>query len=404
MFDFTKKKKYEKIVGVAKFGLSIDFSKDQSVESNMKGTWEVINFLKYRATNEPETQFKFISISNYWRLGPDKRAIFPENVKILDYGPYSGHALANKIIDNPESNDIQELWVFAGPVSRCNGALPGIKSRKGTDAKSMGMFQRYVGSILKLTNQNRFPWYHIITDNRYHCCMQDCVIGPTMSFGQSTEDYEYNWNHVQDANNLDKYVTETSKVKAVPIQNLWLIDKPEPDKIRKTKNVLVVANQIKEKDDPRYPMIKRFIVDNEIEAIILGRWPSNTYAQSFGNLLYSQEGVPASELVTISNQYKIGIIFNYDKLRIIKELNPDVIKKEIGWIPVKLIEMLYSGIIPIMVNFKSVPGFPKELCVKTPQELKQAIENISSVKLNPYELLKELSNKDVFYNERGFLA
>lgn len=383
----NEKVTYTKRVGVGKFGISADFSAAQSIESAKKGMCELYNYLILRARNEPTTEFVWVTTSNYWRLKLSDRMEFPSNVRFLNFKEVSSVPMEDKILTLLGKNGIDELYMFAGPTSQvAGGVVPGILSRKGTPMQSLQMFHRYVSGPLKFINNTTMPWYTIITDNRYHFNMLDLVRLPNKVYGLGTKKYNYNFKHVTDPSKPTELSIDNIEVEMSDIHLICIMDKPKIDysKQEKSVNLIAVANQIKPTDDDRYKLIKKYVLDQNIDCKIVGKWENEEYIKSFGDLLINKDGLTREALFEYSNKARYSLIFSYDTIRVSSELNKHLKDERIGWVVPKIYEMLYSGIVPIFIEMDRFDDeLPEQLFVNSPEDLRKTLEWLSN---NPLDL------------------
>lgn len=403
-------KVYTKRIGVGKFGLSADFAAVQSLESSKKGMFEMYDFLILRGENEPDTEFVWITPSNYWRLKPADRIAFPPNVTIVDFKDVRNLDDADRILavsDQYKLNELNELFVFAGPTSHAaGGVVPGILSNKGTELKSLQMFHKYCSGILKFINNTTMPWYHIMTDNRYHLNMLDLIRLPAKAYGYGTKNYHYFFKHCHDITKPNDFVADRVDVDMTDYHMISLFKKDKVDysKLDKSVDLIVVANQIKGNGDERFEMIKEYVLDNKVDCKIVGKWEADEYINAFGDLLLNKNGLTRDELFEYTHKVKYALIFNYDQIKVSSQLNPHIKSDRIGWIVTKIYETLYSGIVPIFIEMDQFDqNLPKQLFVNSPKELKESLEWL---KQNPVDLshyiTDEKLNGKYFYRNGKF--
>lgn len=416
LFDFEDKPKtrkpktFPKIIGVAKFGRSITIGDNLDQRNHSMGDWEITNFLKIRSKYEPNTQFIFLTPSNFYKISEyERNKLFPnKNVSALNYKDLSKVDFKDQIITHPLVNNIKEVWAFAGPTSKVCDCIDGVTNDKGDILKSLYMFQRYTSPLISYLNRSKIDWYHIVTDNRYFIKSLDLINPPKKTFAQCSKEFKYLYKRIISEDKPSSFTMEEVKVIPSDILAIWLYEKNNFELKEKELDIAIVANQITGKNDSRFELIKKYFIRNNIGTII-GKWESEDYVKELKSYFYKDNnGLSSKELEELLPKFKFGIIFNYDSLEISKKNNPNLDIKNIYWLVSKIYEYIYYGVIPLFINYNNSDicnfySIPKELIIKNEKDLKNLAYDSNMIKkLKESIITKEKINGSYFYRNGEF--
>lgn len=396
------KRKWKKVSGFMKIGRVFSFL-SQTQNKNSVGDWECVKLLQLLSDKEPDTKFIIISGCDFDKLSPqEKLKLFPnQNVFYAGPGDKSLPEYMRKI-SIKETHECKDVYVVGGPSGTRNG-----NHDFGPDYKFICMNLNYTAPLYHWLNTMKIPTVYLVTDNRYYPHGFDYYTTPSVIMGQfGNENAKYVWRQKRikdendpttDAKQMKKYPYDTVYA---PIETVWLYKKPRP-KISfedRSDKILVVANQVVGGNNlnRRFDFIKRFFVDHDIPATLVGKWTNEKALETFKDILYDPNGVDAKTLYEkILPSYKYGVIFDYDTYNEFEGFK----EQEDTWVAVKIWEYVYNGIIPIIIGYKGpYRSVPKELMVKTPAELVEKIKILNSLSNEKKERLIQKLLKDEYFD------
>lgn len=328
---------------------------------------------KFRAKQKPKVNSLF---------GPpqtDENTV-PDNIKEF-HSTMKERKSTDETVEIIKGLDLDFIFFYTGPTSTVN--IPEyINKKDGTGmVKSLDFFKYYAAPIIKSMNEldKKVPIVGLLVDNRYILACKDWGINnrPTYYLAQNTftKDEEYFSNPP-----LRDTAKITSTFEYSGIETVFLLDKKRYDidelfEMKKTNSFMMLQNQGKGSGGmDRFPPVKEYIVDQNIETDIYGKWDDEIKEQ------YPKWFKGETRIETMTDEL---LATKYTFCVPIKE----------GMVTSKYAEMLHYGIIPFLhpsydTDFNVFPEGHFIRC-KSPEDLKKKIEFLNA---NPEHY------KKLFYN------
>jgi len=389
--EIKEENKWNKVSGFMKIGKSFSF-KNLDQNRHSVGDWECVKLLQLLSNKEPHTKFVIMTASNFNKLTPQERYnLFPNNnvfnrsdIKVQKSNK------CNRMILDPICNEVQEVYIINGPSGTRNGNIK-FRKKNGELCSFIEMTLNYVSHAYNWLNRNPdVPSIMLVTDTRYFPYGYDYINTPDIVVSQFSKEgtvYEGKLKHIENIEDktCDKNEIKfhSYKIENARIESLWLLGKNKPEwfnddsKLTERSNkVLIVANQVKSNFlNKRYEIIRDYIVHQNIDANLVGKWNHEIALNEFKDILYDKDGVSESVLNTeIIPNHRIGLIIKYDS--VISGIKYD---SDDNWVVSKLWEYLYHGVIPILIGFNGkYANVPSMLMVNSKEELKETIDLVLS--------------------------
>lgn len=352
-----------------KIGKSVKFN--PSTWGATGGDNELPTLLRKIAELNPDDTFVVIGRNDIERTRPalnipaNLRDIYagasPEERKDVDY-----------ITKRLEGVKIDGCFLMAGPVgSVCNIPAKAFKRKElengeKVHAKSLYVFEQYVGPIYQYLNTSGIPWVMICNDPRYIEPGSDLMNQPKKVLSQYDETILMK--------TLDNWEDQNYVKNAVPsvyagMEKIFLIDREILTK-EKTINFMMVLNEGNNGVKSRYPMLKEYVLDSMEDVAIYGKWDEKIIAQD----PRFKGPVKFEELQKILPSVKYTFIIPIKR----------------GWVTAKYVEMIASGIIPFFhptYDEQRHCAVPEFIRINSPKELHEKIEFLNS---NPDEYARIL--------------
>jgi hypothetical protein len=283
----------------------------------------------------------------------------PEEQRDVDY-------IAKRL----EGVKIDGCFLMAGPVGViCN--IPGkafkrkeLENGEKVPAKTLYVFEQYVGPIYQYLNTSGIPWVMICNDPRYIEPGSDLMNQPVKVLSQYDETVLMKtFDNFEDQN----YIKNAVPSVYAGMEKIFLIDR-EVLTTKKTINFMMVLNEGNNGVKSRYPMLKEYVLDSMEDVAIYGKWDEKTIGQD----PRFKGPVKFEELQKILPSVKYTFIIPIKK----------------GWVTAKYVEMIASGIIPFFhptYDEQRHCRVPEFIRINSPKELHEKIEYLNN---NPNEYMR----------------
>ena len=385
-------KKEIKRIGFFKLGKAIKFNED--AWNAIGGDCEPKQLICSIAKRNPEIEYWVLSpndLDKYRKkskkpkvnslFGPpvEEGTSIPKNIKEF-HSTLNVRNSVDEAVAKIKSLDLDLIFFYTGPTGTVNIENYVIKKDGSGLSKVLDSFKFYAGPIIKAMNEleNEIPILGLLVDNRYILRSKDW-------HGRNRPSYFLAQNNftTEDTYFSNPPTREIGTIKCTyeysGIETVFLLDKERynVDELfkMKTDSFLMLQNQGKGAGGlDRWPAVKEYIVDQEIETDIYGKWDEeikNEHPKWF-------KGERRIETMT-------------DELLKTKYTFCVPIKE--GMVTSKYAEMLHYGIIPFLhpsydTEFNVFPEGHFIRC-KSPEDLKKKIKFLNE---NPEHY------KTLFYN------
>ena len=328
---------------------------------------------KFRAKQKPK-------VSSLFGPPPTDDPIVPNNIKEF-HSTMKERKSTDETVEIIQGLDLDFIFFYTGPTSTVN--IPEyINKKDGTgQVKSLDFFKYYAAPIIKSMNEleKKVPIVGLLVDNRYILACKDWGINnrPTYYLAQNTftKEEQYFCNPP-----LRDVKTITSTYEYSGIETVFLLDKKRYDtdelfKMKKTDSFMMLQNQGKGSGGmDRWDPVKEYIVDQEIETDIYGKW-DDEIKEKYPKWFKGETRIETMTDELLGTKYTFCVP--------IKE----------GMVTSKYAEMLHYGIIPFLhpsydTDFNVFPEGHFIRC-KSAEDLKKKIEFLNA---NPEHY------KKLFYN------
>jgi hypothetical protein len=245
--------------------------------------------------------------------------------------------------------------IMSGPVSQVN--IPGeiIKTSGEGIAKSLIMFEKYVGPVLKLLNERMTPYVVLSPDPRYIKPGRDFINPPRLSISQYNTTVKY--SRIKSMTEQLVRVPVKVPVKYSGLETMFLLGKDRPAvPDHKGTKMMIVLNEGGNGSLMRGPMLKEYVLDNFEDVEVYGKWSEEWYSDK---------------------RFRGPVKFNVLQEKLVDVKYTFIIPIQKGWVTAKIWEMMYYGIVPFMHPYYDsqrhlpVPDF---LRVKSPREFLAKID------------------------------
>lgn len=357
---------------VGKIGKSVKFN--PSTWGSTGGDCEAPELLRKIAELNPEDTFIIIGRNDVDRNR--KELNLPNNLRDVYEGATTEERKdINYIINRLKDVKIDGCFLVSGPIANnCNipnKAFKRTSLKNGVKefAKSLYVFENYVGPVYNYLNESNIPWLMIVNDPRYITQGNDLMNHPQKILSQ--------YDEVVTLKKLDNWVDQnyvTTEIQAVyaGMEKMFLIDKVIPKEFNKTCKFMVVLNEGANGVKSRYPMIKEYVLDTMQDVEIYGKWDEET--------------------VKGDTRFKGSIKFEELQAKLPHVKYSFMISITDGWVTMKVWELLSHGIIPFMhPNYDTQKHckLPDFIRLSKPSDLGERIEMLENDPALYEKILKE---------------
>ena len=270
---------------------------------------------------------------------------------------------------------IDGIIIFSGPTSSINVPEHVKKLREGTTGtlipSILCQHVNYVAPIYHFLNETHYPYAEISVDPRYLHGGHDLFNHPVKILSQY--DCICERKHVVSYEDETRIITQ-HEVTYNNVEKIFLLNHKmlNVKDLNKTNDFNIILN---EGSPSRYPELKKWILDKNENVNIYGQW---------------------SEVIGNDNRFK-GCLKFEDAQKIMLSLKFSfIISIKKGWVTSKYIELIANGVIPFYhpdydtQNHTEIDPFCR---VKTPEELKEKIQNVISDENFYLEMITKLQNQ-----------
>lgn len=349
-------------VGFAVLGSTIKL-KGNNVK-RINGTLEHYNFICTLLKSDKIKKVHFLSNSEVHLLTKDEKERLDPFNKIVDHcddipssftyagGKHTdpGHDW-DKLVDytdllwrkiKDEKIDVLFCYHTEGYVhTNQYDKVPKTTTKAGTGYR-LPRYQNlnYSGNIVNYINKSGIDWYLITPDPRYLHLASFLNWIDTYHIANkilSQYDKEYTWKHMisyEDVTRVDEMI---NCVYAGGVEKVSVINSNWCDDLENKSNKFeIISNQSSYgpdyKKDFRYKTIKKYIIDENIECNIWGKWKDEVYED---HPEYFKGPIPHQQVDRIMNNTRYSLLIPIMK----------------GWVTGKISEMLWAGVVPFLSNY-----------------------------------------------------
>jgi hypothetical protein len=352
--------KYKKHIAFSKIGKSIIFNPKGT---SAGGEIEPQAIIRGLANNNPDIMFYLIGRSNYSRLSEFERS------KLFDY-----NNVIDCYVEKPKdiSTHLEEFFSSRGIVLDAHVAMPGqiaivtipdkIKKIKNPDqiASVIDMTRNYTTPIISYWNEHpELKTIEIITDPRYVFNQaRDIIQDPNVSLGQYN--YEYTKSTIESYEN-QVLVDRRIKVTYDGIETNFMYGLGGPNKNRERSIPFMIV--LNEGSPSRYNMLKEWVLSEIDDVEIYGKWED--------------------ERTLNDSRFKGSISWSDLHAKLNNVRASFAIPIAPGWVTSKYVELIHSGVIPILhptYDTQNNLDYPDILRPKSIQDMKKLIELVKDDK------------------------
>jgi hypothetical protein len=389
-------------IGYAKLGSSMNF--DRHAKKQM--CFEELQRLTSITRNNPDDTFYFLGRSQL--LDVNNKEMFPHGniINVWDGFKIGGHtkehrlAMLNYLVD--KGVEVDFAIINSGAVGTYS--IPFLsRTKAGNPRSNLMIIENYTSHILHWLNVSKTPWVYCINDPRSAAMFaRDCFNRPLEIFSQFDLKYDYEVMDTYDDIGPTKTITEHAKYAAMEKTRLIDINFPQYEKIFNRKKTLIgiICNKGADGDgatkyiQPRFPILKEYILDQFEDVEVYGKWPEKYYTD------HRFKGhVSMNKLNPITSSWKYSLCIPIGN----------------GWATAKYVELIQHGVVPFLhpsYDTQNNSNLPEICRVTSPSDFKDKINYLEN---NPSEYKKlwaELIETTIkpefisgqFYNETMYNA
>ncbi len=342
------------------------------------------------AKNNPEDNFIIIGKSDY--LMYSKKHQTPDN--LYDIMELHDEQFPNISPKDRDPHYVQKTLknihvdggiIAGGPtgttnIKDCALRRQDLKENKEVFALTLEMHLKYSAPIYDYLNNSNIPWVSLVYDPRYLKVGRDMLNPPNACLSQYNMKYKYrtlySFEDQKKIKETEINVTYSGLEKNYLIENGVLDTDTETETdTEKTEKFMIVLNEGNNGVKSRYPELKKWVLDNNEDVKIYGKWAPETVK---GDSRF-KGSIPYSDLQKMLKHVKYTFIIPIQK----------------GWVTMKFWEMIQNGIIPFFhphYDEQKHLEVPEFLRLKKPEDLAKRIKKLEDNPEIYKKLLMQLQN------------